>query len=717
MHARRAVGSRRGRAYAAHSGRRLPARPPGREPTPRAPALPTPPRAGDGFRRDIQGLRGVAVLIVALCHAGMPGTSGGYVGVDVFFVISGFLITGWLLARSLESARVPFGDFYAARALRILPAAALTLVVTCVASVVYLNPVRALSAVHDALWAGVFAANVRFAQVGADYFARDDPPSPLQHFWTLAVEEQFYLAWPLLLAAALVVLRVCRRGSRFVRGALAVLVALGVAASLTWSIHLTASDPTAAYFSTAARAWELGIGALIAIGLPWIVRVPAAVRASVTWVGLAAIVVATVVFGPGTAFPGSAALLPVVGTGLIVAGGAARCPAGAAVILGRRPLCLVGDVSYAFYLWHWPPLVIAAQYAGHPLSTLENLMLLAAAFALSYFTYRVYENPLRHTRRLRRPRLALALWPVTVSAIVLAAVLAMSSVTTPSAAAPSLEISPKARAAGKPLGTHRKTLREALLESVAPARLQQRVPAALAPPLGQLLHDRYRLGSCIADTGATSSKLCELGDTTARRRLVVFGDSHAAMWMPGFVRFAVRHHWRLVPLIKPGCVPAVIASGDCATWYDWALEQVRRLRPRTVVLSQSWSGWGRGGVAAVAQELRDLAPLTHRLTVIEDPPARDRPALDCLLARGATLGSCAFPVTPAAAAAYASVRREAQAARAGYVRTLQWFCARALCPTVVGTMITYRDGTHITLTYARVLAGPLAAAMTVANRG
>ena len=674
-------------------------------------------RAGDSFRPDIQGLRGIAVLVVALAHAGVPGMRGGYVGVDVFLVISGFLITGWLLARSLESARVPFADFYAARARRILPAAALTLVVTSVASVAYLNPVRALSAVHDALWAAVFAANVHFAQVGADYFARNDPPSPIQHFWTLAVEEQFYLAWPLLLAAALVVLRIGRRGRRVSRLALAVLVALGVAASLAWSIQLTASDPTAAYFSTAARAWELGVGALIAVCLPWIPRLPAVLRAAVTWAGLAGILVAVLAFGPGTPFPGYAALLPVGGAGLVIAGGAARgCRAGAAVVLDRRPLSLVGDVSYSFYLWHWPPLAIAAQYAGHSLSVIQNLMLLAAAFAVSYVTYRAYENPLRHARRLRRPRPALALWPVSVAAVVLAVLLGMTSVSTPSAAAPSLDTAATVHPARQPRPAHRKTVREALLEAVSPARLRQPVPHALAPPLGRLLNDRYHLRSCVAEGSATSSRVCQLGDTTAPRRMVVFGDSHAAMWMPAFVRFAVRYHWRLVPLAKPGCIPSELDSGVCASWYDWALRQVRRLDPRAVVLSQGWSGWGPEGVAGVARVLRDLAPLTHRLIVIEDPPSRDWEALDCLLARGATLGSCAFRVSPEQTATYASVRREARVTHAGYVRTLRWFCARGVCPTVVGTIVTYRDSSHITATYARVLAEPFSSALTVAVR-
>ena len=229
------------------------------------------------------------------------------------------------------------------------------------------------------------------------------------------------------------------------------------------------------------------------------------------------------------------------------------------------------------------------------------------------------------------------------------------------------------------------------------------------------MNDRYRLKSCTAGS-ATETSLCELGDLTAPRRLVVLGDSHGEMWLGPFVRFAVRYHWRLVPLIQDGCVPSVL-PGDCATWYRRALEQVRRLHPRAVVLSQFWSSWGPGGVAAVARELRDLAPLTHRLIVIEDPPARDRAAIDCLLARGATLGSCAFRVTAREAAAYAAVRREARAAGAGYVRTLQWFCARARCPTVVGTVITYRDTTHITATYAHLLAGPLAADLAFATGG
>jgi peptidoglycan/LPS O-acetylase OafA/YrhL len=670
---------------------------------------------GGGFRADIQGLRGIAVLIVVLGHAGVPGTSGGFVGVDVFFVISGFLITGWLLDRALESGRVPFGDFYASRARRILPAAVLTLTVTCAASVAFLNPVRAASALQDAVWAAFFGANVHFARVGTDYFAQDDPPSPIQHFWTLAVEEQFYVVWPLMLGAALLVMRTCRRGGS--RGVLAGVVALGVGASLGWSMYITGTNPSGAYFSAPARAWELGIGALIAVGLPWIPRVPAGLRAALTWIGLAGILVATVTFGSGTPFPGFAALLPVSAAALVVAGGA-RLPhrAGAAVVLGRQPLRLVGDLSYAFYLWHWPVLVIAAQYVGHPLSTLENVTLLAVAFVLSYVTYKLYENPLRHSRSLRRPRFALALWPASFAAVALAVALGIVSVATPSAAAPSLHTGSVVERTGQGPDAKPRTVRQALLEAVSPARLRQPVPRALAPPLGQLLDDRHRLGACEAGTSETSAGVCELGDLSARRRLVVLGDSHAAMWMPALVPFAQRYHWRLVPLIRPGCAPSVLRSGSCAAWYRWALSQVRRLHPDAVVLSQTWwSGSAQEGLDSVSRELQDLSQLTPRLAVVEDPPGSGRATLDCLLARGATLGSCAFRVRSGHAATYTSVRRQAWAAHAAYIPTLRWFCVRDLCPAVVGTIVTYRDSTHITATYARQLARPFGAAVAAAT--
>ena len=188
-------------------------------------------------RDDIQGLRAVAVLLVALGHAGVPFLSGGFVGVDVFFVLSGFLITGILLAEFAERGAISLPRFYLRRARRILPAAVLTLVVTDIAAHHLLNFVRAREAVSDSIWSALFVANFHFARQGSDYFAQGQPPSPFLHFWSLAVEEQFYFVWPSLLAL-LLALRLRRR-------LLAVLAAIA-AGSLVWSIHVTTSSPATA---------------------------------------------------------------------------------------------------------------------------------------------------------------------------------------------------------------------------------------------------------------------------------------------------------------------------------------------------------------------------------------------------------------------------------------------------------------------------------------
>jgi peptidoglycan/LPS O-acetylase OafA/YrhL len=685
-------------------------------PPPDAGLVAAPRRPNEGrpsFRADIQGLRGIAVLLVVLCHSSVPHASGGFVGVDVFFVISGFLITQWLLGRAAAENRVPFAAFYATRARRILPAAALTLIATCAASWYASNYVRAMETVHDVVWATFFAANIHFAAVSTDYFAQDNPPSPVQQFWTLAVEEQFYVVWPLLIGAALLFVGWRRRGfDATIRARLTILVAVVIIASFAWSVEETRTHPQAAYFSTFARAWELGTGALLTLALPAIVRVGGRTRALMTWAGVVGIVVAAVAYDGATRFPGEAALLPVLATALAIAGGAGSTPRyAAAMLLGLRPLRIVGDVSYSFYLWHWPVLVLGAAYLGRDLSVEESLSLVGAAFGLSYVTYRLFENPVRHARRLRSPRAALCLWPSSVTAVLAMAMLVSSSIAVPPAAIASLSVGGgSSGSAGDPTALPSATsaeVRAAVAASVTRAALRSPIPDALAPSVDKLRGDDFDMQGCVPGDG-TTSRICRWGARRSPRKMVVLGDSHGQMWMPAFVRFATAHRWRLIPLVKIGCVPSLLGSGACGKWYSWALQQIRRIHPRAIVVAQFWSAWGPSGVHAMRRELADVMPLARRVIVVEDAPPHPKPAVDCLLAPGATRGSCTYGVTAKEAHTYADVHRAVVDARARYVRTKQWLCHRGKCPTVVGNIIAYRDRHHITLTYMRFLTRPLA---------
>ena len=337
----------------------------------------------------------MAVALVVLFHAGVPFLRGGYVGVDVFFVLSGFVITGLLLRRSTSRRGMGMVDFYARRARRILPMATVVIVATMVASYAVLGQFVGRGVADDARWTAVFLANVHAINVGTDYFHAGGPVSPLLHYWSLSVEEQFYLVFPMLLAGALVL------GSRRARPRRVAMLLTGiVVSSLLLSGIQTRWSPLVAYFSPFTRAWELGLGGLCVLLTPWAARWPRAVGLAAGWIGLAGILAASTLFDPLTPFPGLAALLPVGATALVILAGSSTLASGPEVLLGRRSMQWGGDVSYSLYLWHWPVLVIAAEATTHPLAPGIRVLLVLAAVAMAEGSRRLVEDPVRHARAL-----------------------------------------------------------------------------------------------------------------------------------------------------------------------------------------------------------------------------------------------------------------------------------------------------------------------------
>ncbi len=700
----------------------------------RAPGLP-------GHRDDIQGLRAVAVLLVVLWHAGVGFARGGYIGVDVFFVLSGFLITGLLLAGAEKRGYVSLREFYARRAKRILPAAALTLVVTDFAAVHLMNFVRAKQAVLDSVWAAVFAANIQFSHVGADYFAQGQPPSPLQHYWSLAVEEQFYLVWPLLLSLVLVGVGLHRRHARraprqapamvtsSAKIRLAIVIILAGIGSLAWSIFETHRTAAAAYFSTFTRVWELALGAALAIGASLFLHLSDRTRALLGWAGMLAIGIAAVLFSEATEFPGYAALLPTIGTALVIAAGIGneRSQRGVGGLLGRAPMRYIGDRSYAFYLWHWPILLIAAAYVGHAISVGVSLTLVAGAFLLSTVSFRWIENPIRQAP-LRRPiTTSGVLWGTSVGLVMLVALFNLQSIAKVTAqeeaavpTGPLPALSPNARTPdptgpggeGATPGSVDPTAQAipAVVAAVRAAQEGSPIPSGLIPPLGRLLDDRYpEIPNCWdLRNDPHGLQKCTLFPGGATGTIVLIGDSHAREWLPAIAWMAKRNGWNLVPLWHKGCWPAAYdGGGECHTFVGWAARQVRTLRPDVVLIGGELrfvsSESIRRSATGISELVAAVRPFAQHVVVIGDPPARGVQPVDCLLARGATLATCNWTLTPAQVFVYRGEERAAMGGGASFLDTIGWFCYHKQCPVIVGHTVTFRENTHITASYATEL--------------
>ena len=711
-----------------------PSAPPLREPGPgshHAERSKKPPAAQvkPSHRTDIQGLRAVAVLLVVLAHADVPFVPGGFVGVDVFFVLSGFLITGLLLAEARKNGSVSLTEFYLRRARRILPAAALTLLVTNVAAFFILNFVRAREAVHDDLHAAWFTANFRFAARGVDYFAHNDPPSPVLHYWSLSVEEQFYFVWPLMFSLGLFGIAMFRRRRKSGRERRLLLVVLSLtSASLVWSIHLTATNATAAYFSPFTRAWELGLGATVAVCASALARTPVSARIAMGWIGLAAIAIAALVLSDNTPFPGFVGLLPTVGTALaIIAGmGAGTLRLSVGRLLSLRPMRIIGDRSYAFYLWHWPVLILAGYVAGQSLSTGVKLVLVGGAFLLSCVSYSLVEHPIH--RRVRGRKTTLLVVAVCMAAVFSTAAAALAGIEREQRRfeGPCTQVAPL-RFGSYEASTARGAL-PGVIAAVAAAKRGDPIPSDLTPRLGQLKGrgGTYGLPSaCIGHnrSSATKTKICRVGVSSSRKLVVLMGDSHALMWVPAVVGAAQRDHRAVVPLLRLGCTSAKwtsrYGSNACHAWYRWAINQIRRLRPQVVLLGssvdESMTPFTRAAIAGMltaAQTLRD-----QNVVVIGDPEGLDKDPVDCLLSANASMATCTTTWPASALEPYDEIARKAPKAGAGFLPTRGFVCFERECPLVVDRTIVWADSSsHMSAAYSAHVAAAFRAQLRAATR-
>jgi len=650
-----------------------------------------------GFRLDIQGVRGFALVLVLACHAEIPGAAGGYVGLDIFYVLSGFLITGLILTELDRRGSVSISRFYARRAKRLLPQAVTALGFTVIGSALLLSPAQNQEVAGDVLSAALYVVNWHFIAESVDYFAFGQTlASPVQHYWSLSVEEQFYLLWPVTLGIGALA---ARRLGLGMRRAIAVLVVPVAVFSLIYSIGFTPGDPHSAYFSTLTRIWELAVGGVLALILPAGLRLPRALSTLLAAGGLAVFLIATLSFSGSTPYPGWRALLPVFATVAIIVAGTAYTVSRPVGLLTRAPFQYLGKISYAWYLWHWPMIVFAGALWGN-LSPAALALVTLAAGVPAVISHYAIEEPFRHSRSLgRRPRLALALGgSCTLAAVFLAIGLQASNPPLPTA---SPELARGAMAVGP---------RNPQLKRVDALRPN---PVDSPGDKGVLFDD-----GCVLLHDDTDSGPCTYGNPSSETTVVAFGDSHALQWFPPLLELAKRHDWRLVGLVRAGCVVGAVAyERPCNVWRRKAMRRiVRRERPDLVVVSNSTGRRYqvvREGrrldrrasqpflIAGFARTLRRLKRTGAQVVVIRDQMLAPFNPPECVSSNRDDLSRCVF---------YSRRRRDrafdafgAARARVRLIDPIRILCPRHRCPSVMGRVLVYRDTYHMSATFARTL--------------
>jgi peptidoglycan/LPS O-acetylase OafA/YrhL len=698
-----------------------------------------------GFREDIEGLRAVAVLAVVLFHAGVPGVGGGFVGVDVFFVISGFLITGMLWREVSSSGTVRLRRFYGARARRLLPASATVGVLTAIASAVLLPPLQAENVLIDGIANALYVGNYLFALQGVDYHLANTPPSPFLHYWSLGVEEQFYLVWPpMIIVTALLIRRVRRRrtganATPSVRPYLVVLVLVGVV-SFVLSLAATVVVPSVAFYSLPTRAWELAAGGLVGLTAAHWRRLPAPLVAIAAWGGLALILLACAVLSATTPFPGTAALLPVLGTALVIGAGCAAPAGGVGRILSLPPMRAVGRASYSWYLWHWPVLVLAAPLLGHSLGLAGRLVTVLLSGVLAVITLHVIENPFRFADSLRRsPARSLAVGGAATAVAVCVSVVCLVLVPIPvghGPAAPPLAVSATPPPTGPNPDPYDAAVQHAFAQvqaAVSASADRTAVPSNLDPSLTDVNAQSpltYFKG-CLRNFFEVDQPECVTGDTGSPTKVALVGDSNAAMWIPTFRQLAEERPWQVETLAKGGCPMLDLAIinpflrreyTECKQWRDLIIERLRTERPQLIVLGM-WRKYGDrydfpAGVTSydptwtdsltrLVQELRGIGSQVLVLGPIPDPhtevPVCLSGHLDDALACSPTR-SKAVNEPGIVAEADAVIRGGGQ-----YADITNLFCTADRCPVIVGNTVVFRDANHLSFQYAQLLAPAIGA--------
>ncbi|ASU86410.1 acyltransferase [Nocardiopsis gilva YIM 90087] len=653
-------------------------------------------------------MRAVAVLLVAAYHIWFGRVSGG---VDVFLLLTGFLITGSLVRMVERQGRVDVAAFWSRLVKRLFPAASVVLVGVLAAAYLFLPDDRWRDTIHQVVAAALYYENWWLATESVDYLAQNSAASPVQHFWSLSIQGQFYLLWPVVVGVAAVIAARCGWA---VRRAVFVVVAAVFAGSFGYSVLSTAANQQWAYFDTGARLWELALGGLLALGVSSI-RLERRVRIVCGWVGLAALVSCGMLI-PATAFPGYVALWPTAAAVLIIVAGDTGGRFAADRLLTWKPLHTIGDISYPLYLWHWPVLIcyLAVTERTAP-SLLGGAYILGLSLVLAAGTKWLVEDRVEQVSRGRPKRLV-------VPAVGLACLLPVLT----AAGGWSAHLDAEQRRLEAFVADGANYPGAAALADGGAGTAPRDLP--VYPPPAQAAVDvpvTYEDG-CNQETGPAKVLTCSYGPDDADRTIALVGGSHAAHWFPALHRIARDNGWRVVNIVKGACLFTDAPQRykgepytSCAEWNEGVMAELADLRPDAVFTTATTTsldtraGYGEEMVVdGYVEKWRELAELDIDVFAVRDTPRLGFDSATCVAEKSP--GDCVGERSHSLAERSPLDDVPAVPDNVTFLDLTDHLCTGNRCPSVIGNVLVYWDGNHITSTYMRTLAPALEADLKAA---
>lgn len=646
------------------------------------------------FRPEIEGLRAVAALLVAVFHIWLGRVSGG---VDVFFVVSGFLITTTLLNQVQRHGRLNVAAYGARLVKRLLPAALFVLVGVVVASLLWLPRSRWSQTAAEITASALYVENWQLAFASVDYLQRDNAASPVQHFWAMSVQGQFYVLWPILIA---LVVAVCTWGRRRIRVALAAALSTVFAASLFYSITATAANQPFAYFNTFTRVWEFALGGLLALALP-LISLPRSARWILSGIGLLGVVTCGLVLQVSTAFPGYAALWPTLAAALVLLGADGGYRFSAGRLLGARPLRYLGSISYSLYLWHWPVLVFYLIVAQRDAATWRGgIYVLAVSIALAALTQRLVEQPIRLSDLGKlRPSRAYAFGAACMAPVLAVSIGGYAALHAESSAAGEAEaIGPDYPGAA--------AMEDGFVHTGA-----EDVPILPDPSddrdIGRLYHD-----DCHQEIEDPEAKSCRYGSESPDKTVALVGGSHAAQWFPAMEVLAEEHNWEVVTYTKSACIFTSDAwetvgshPESCAQWNESVIGELAELQPDVVYTTATR---GQGDEERVPAGYLNQWDRLHDAGVdvfaVRDNPWWEFDVKECVELHAPDLDACTQDRSRALADESPTSEHDGQIPNVTFSDLSDYFCEEEICRSVIGNILVYYDRHHISATYVRTLA-------------